>query len=182
MIRVRSIREYDAGYTTTMHYDELCPAAAVSETANLMPEAPVIMPEQEPQMSNPENNGMRAEDVNADEGLHLPRFLARPVPTLTIDLIDKSPQVCNPFGSPLASLTPGTRLLLEIKDSSEYGGALVVGKPEACTILDSGASEHLAPAVEGKLHKASIRAIHGLSGKATAVTGMGKINKVENVM
>ena len=182
MMRVRSIREYDAGFTTTLHYDRLCPAAAVSEAEMLMPEAPVAVPEQQPQSSNPEYNGMRMQDVDADEGLHLPKFLARPVPTLTIDLIDKSPQVCNPFGSPITSLTPGTRLLLEIKSSSEYGGAFVVGKPEACTILDSGASEHLTPAVQGNLCKSSIRAIHGLSGKATTVTGMGKINKVENVM
>ena len=74
---------------------------------------------------------------------------------------------------------PGTSLIIQIKCISQ---ALVVGRNQTGTVLDSGASDHLSPVVPGSLSAAPITSIHGLSGAGTPVTGMGKIGAVENVM
>ena len=50
------------------------------------------------------------------------------------------------------------------------------------TALDSGATEHCAKHVDGQLNRASVGAMAGLNGARTAVKGMGKVNKVSNVM
>ena len=50
------------------------------------------------------------------------------------------------------------------------------------TVLDSGATEHCATHVPGRLKQASIGGIYGLSGPPAQVKGMGTINKVNNVM
>ena len=56
------------------------------------------------------------------------------------------------------------------------------GRLASGTALDSGATEHCAKHVDGQLNRASVGAMAGLNGTRTAVKGMGKVNKVSNVM
>ena len=166
MLRVNVRYEFSDGLTTVMPLKHGCPRAAVSSMGPTPPVHNVTPTQHVEERTTPPDNIMY---IPVDVPGHFKMVL----------------RLCDvPLPGVSAVTIPGSSLMLQVHHLRFHGKALVTSPEDnhSNTVLDSGATEHISPKVKGPLTRAPISSIHGLSGAGTPITGMGTVNKVNNVM